>query len=71
MEQEFRLHKLRHDIRSKSLSIHQSVDMLKHCDEEEQRMVLGLMRQAAQDLSRSLCELEKSLNSVASSSATV
>lgn len=45
LEQEFRRQKLRHDTLPKTLSIHQSVDRLKHCNNEERLRGLALVQQ--------------------------
>ena len=61
MEERTRWDELRHDIKSKSVSLQNAVDLLRDAASEEKKEILELMAQAARDLARYVSELEKEL----------
>jgi hypothetical protein len=62
MEQQTRWDELRHDIKSKSVSLQTAVDLLRDSALPERREILALMAAAARDIARYVSELEKELD---------
>ena len=54
---------LRHDIKSKSVSLQTAVGLLQDRPVSEKREILALMSEAAKDILRYVSELEKELGS--------
>lgn len=61
MEQRTRWDELRHDIKSKSVSLQSAVDLLRDCPASERPEIIALMAAAARDIARYVSELEKEL----------
>jgi hypothetical protein len=61
MAERSRFDELRHDIKSKSVSLQNAVDLLRGSPASERREIVALMRQAAGDIVRFVAELEKEL----------
>lgn len=59
MAQRSKWDELRHDIKSKSVSLQGAVDLLRDCPASERREILTLMADAARDIARYVSELEK------------
>jgi hypothetical protein len=62
MKQQTRWDELRHDIKSKSVSLQTAVDLLRDSPPSERREILSLMAAVARDVARYVSELEKELD---------